>query len=86
MKIKHASKVHADTLLSRQDVWREFQVKVAEGIEQAQAHGRFLTKIKVHPDVSDAAPMVEELKNLGYAASLMGSDEPLLIVSWRAPK
>jgi len=86
MKIKHASKVHADTLISKQDIWREFQIQVAEGIERAQAHGRFLTRIKVHPDVSDAAPMVEELKKLGYTAHLMGSDEPLLIVSWRAPK
>ena len=86
MKIRPAEKVHRETLNAREHIWHEFESSVAEQIEVAKAHGRFLVKLTVHKDVADAAPMVDKLKALGYTANLTTGDEVGILVSWRAFK
>ena len=86
MRLKPATKVHKATLESKENIWIEFTQPVADQIEAAQCRGRFMAYVKIHEDVTDAAPMVDELKALGYTASLMTGDTPRIIVSWRQPK
>jgi|GEM_PF-6619797 len=80
MRLKPATKVHKATLESKENIWIEFTQPVADQIEAAQCHGRFMAHVKIHEDVTD------ELKALGYTASLMTGDTPRIIVSWRQPK
>jgi len=85
-RLKPAAKIHKATLESKENIWIEFTQQVADQIESAQCHGRFMAYVKIHEDVTDAAPMVEQLKALGYAASHVSGEHARIIVSWRQPK
>lgn len=89
MKLRPAKEIHAETLEARETIWKDFRASVAEQIEVAKSCGRFLVRLKIiHEDISDPAPMVDELKVLGYTANLTTDDDSgkVILVSWRTPK